>query len=63
MTKLFFFSMLVNDFHNSLALIYQTSAETSVDSGVKIIFHACEIHETCVSGQLQCTDEWVLITG
>lgn len=43
--------------------VYQTSVETSADLGVKIILRQslCEIHETCISGQFQLTNEQMLI--
>lgn len=47
----------------AVALIYQTSVETSAGSGVKIILRQSprEIHEMCVSGQFWCINECVLI--
>lgn len=46
-----------------MALIYQTSKETSADLGVKTVLHQSprEIPETCVFGQLQHTNEPALI--
>lgn len=47
----------------AVALIYQTSIETSAGSGVKTILRESprEIHEMCVSGQFWCINEFVLI--